>query len=476
LRLQPDPSGQNPIEVVDLVMKIKSHEPKAILLEAKTHLVKDPLIQNYVSYGRIHLQYKEFPEPDLNLQFFGNWREGSYSLNAAYKFLDGSFTSNVELKHIPAAQVVSMLRNYGWLREDYDGRKIWVTMKGQSQGSLKEWEKLPLTISDFRLEGDVGEIAIDYFQAHNLKPFTFKPLKAKIRNLDIDRFLEVLRRPRELKFIGRLGQFSGQLDLSREDDLRLTGTHTGLEFIFSNRGQREVQQVSSLKGDFAMKRNRWSLNVKSIDLNNGKFVGNIRLGADRDFRDIEVKLAAQELTLSPAVQKVMSGGGEIPVLKGALNSHIQNGRLLSLEGSLSSPQFTVDQIQFEKFNSEFNSKEGLVHVSMNAQKVAVKPQSEIFSFFKKIMRDDQADSEFKFKDFSVKFHMTPQDEMKWTRLVLFGAGNKSLHITSDGGWNRQGFLSGQVALRGKPQALWYLSGHRDQPKLTESNGIQSTGH
>lgn len=474
LRIRPDPSGQNPIEVVDLVLKLASRDPKKVILDAQTHLAKDPLFQNYVSLGRVHAEYKEFPEKNLVLQFFGNLREGNYSLNAAYDFSDGNFSSNVDLKHIPAAQVVNVLKDYGWLQEDYDGRKIWVTMKGQSQGSLKNWEKLPLIISDFRLEGDVGEITIDYFEAYQLKPFIFKPLKAVVKNLDVDRLLEVIKRPRQLKFIRSLGRFNGTLDLRHEDEVKLSGEHSGVEFIFSNGSFREIQTISSIKGDFSMRQNRWNLNIRDLVLNDGKFKGQMRLAADRDFRDIEVTLGAQELSFSPAVQKVISEGGEIPTVKGDLKTHIQNGQILQLSGFFSIPQLVANKIQFEKFSTDFDSRSGYGHFSVKAQRVNVRPNSSVYPFLKKILKEDDINSDFKFKDFSVRFQTTPLDELKWTQLSLSSLGNEH-RISSDGGWNQQGFLNGEMLSRGKSKSTWYFSGHRDHPEVTESSGNKSKG-
>jgi hypothetical protein len=469
------PVTQEPIEVVDLNLLVKSQQPKVVVLDAKTHLVKNPILQDFVSHGKVHLEYKEFPEQDLSLHFFGNWREGNYSLNATYNFADTNLSSNVELKHIPGSQVISVLKTYGWLREDYDGRQIWVTMKGQTQGTLKEWQKLPLIISDFQVEGDIGELQIPYFQAMQLKPFVFKPMKAQVKKLNIDKLLAFLKRPRQLTFIGKLGEFNGQLELLKEDELKLSGNHTGLEFIFSRLGQRQAQTISSLKGDFTMKNNRWNLQVKDIKLDQGKFDGDLKLGADRDFKDIEVKLLAKELVLSPAVQRLVSGGGQIPSVSSEIQASIQGGQVQNLKGNLSAPKMTIDKMGVERFNSQFESKNGSVNVQFQAQQVQVNPSANTYDLFRRILKQEAAPTDFKISRVNGALKMTPEEELKWQTSGILSE-LKATQISSEGSWNKLGFLNGQIFVRGAAKGLWYVSGHRDEPKITEANGTRSASH
>lgn len=475
LKLDYPEISPNPMEVVDFVMQVRSHQPKVVVLQAKTHIVKDSILQNYVSHGKIHLEYKEFPTRDLLVHFFGNWREGSYSLNAAYNFNEASFSSNVELKHIPAAQVISVLRDYGWLRGDFDGRKIWVTMKGQSQGTLKNWEKLPLVISDFKVEGDVGEILVPYFEASQLRPFTFKPMVARVKDLNLDRLLEFLKRPRELDFIGRLGDFSGDLYLPKENELRLSGRHSGLELVFSSRGTRQIQALSSVKGDLIMKDQGWNLNVKDIVLDRGKFKGALKLVADRDFREINLDIDAEELVLSPDIQKLITNGGEIPMARADLQAKIKGGLVQSLRGGVSSPKFKAHAIDFEKFNTRFQSEKGQVVVNFQAQDLHVAPTAEPYPVLKKILRQDSLNSQLKFRQLAGRLLINSDRQMSWKNITL-ATENKAISLVSDGEWNQQGLLRGQVNVRGPKNSIWYISGHRDQPQFTESNAVQSPGH
>lgn len=471
LQLMPQ---QEPMEIVDIIVRVKSHLPQALELEASTHLVRDVLFRNYVSQGRVHIDYREFPESVLTVNLFGNWREGNYSLHANYNLGDSSFVSNLELKHIPAAPVISVLRNYDWLREDYDGRKTWVTLRAQSQGFANQWEKAPLIISDFKIEGDVGEVGVPQFEALQLKPFVFKPLQAQVRNLNIDRFLDFVKKPRALKFIGKLGEFSGSLELASEDSLSLKGRHSGLEFIFSNRGERELQVVSAVDGELSLKGERWRLDVQKMALESGAFMGDIQLSADREFKNIDVRFAADELSFSPKVQKIMSGGGAIPSIKTHFKAQIQAGQVKYLNGFLNSAAFQVDQMKFERLASRFDIRDQSAAVQLQAQAIEVFPGAMIFPFLTKLTKSVPPVDSFKVKQVNGKFDMSARNELKWKGVsALLDEG--SWRLSSEGQWTDVGQITGQILMKNsKQRSQWYVSGHRDQPQLAESHEIQST--
>jgi hypothetical protein len=454
LRLEYDPAPQSAIEVIDLNLEVKSHQPKLIHLEAKTHLMRDNIFQDYVSHGQVQIEYKEFPEQEIMVQFFGNWREGNYSLNADYKFEDTTLISNAELKHIPASQVISALKNYGWLRDDLDGRKIWVTMKGHSQGRVSQWEKIPLAINDVFIEGDLGEIQVDEFQSTNMKPFVFKPMQARVKKLSVDRLLEFLKRPRSLNFIGNLGEFNGRLELIDENEIRLSGRHTGMEFIFANRGQREIQKIASMDGELRMKQNRWSLSLNDIVLDKGHFIGDFKLSADREFKNIEAHLTSEDLTLAPSVQRLMTGGGEMASVKSQIQAQIQGGHLQMLKGSAKLAELEVVDLKNENLG-----------LQMGSQNLRVAVTSPAYPTLKKIMSGDGGNQPIVLKNLNGHFELNSQQELHWKNLAAV-LDTKPIKLVSQGQWDGQGLLSGQVLVRGaSANSKWSISGHRDQPQV-----------
>ena len=463
LRLQYLPSQQSSVEVVDFSLQIKSHSPKVIFLEAKTHLIKESFIQNFASSGNVAIEYKEFPEEQLSAQFYGHWREGSYSLKADYKMADSSLTTEAELKHIPATQVISALKNYGWLQEDWDGRKMWVTMKGHSQGKAKEWEKLPVSLNDVLLEGDLGEISVDEFRASQLKPLVFKPLQAQIKNLKVAPFLEFLKQPRRLSFLGELGEFNGHLELTNDQEMHLMGKQTGLEFIFSNKGSRQVQKVTSLEAEVKLRQNKWDLTTSKIIFDQGQFEGNLKILADRDLKKMDVQITAETLTLAPAVQKLMTGFDQKASFRSQVQIKLQEGRVEQLTGFLKTPDLLVEQLHFEKFNSQFSMNHEILNLQISAQNFQIQAPSKAFDLLAQVTGGPE--DIFKLKQLNGRFEMSPSREVKWKN-VTAQMESKNYKLASDGQWNSEGVLAGKIQVGGKTKPnQWNLLGHRDHPQV-----------
>lgn len=455
LRVHYDPSSESTIEMVDLFLKVKSHQPKVVQLEASTEFMN--------SNGQIFLEYKEFPESEVKARFFGNWREGNYALNADYKLADTSLTTNAELRHIPAAPVIEVLKKYNLLREDLDGRKIWVTLNGQAKGLIKDWEKMPLTFTDIRVEGDLGEIEVEEFKTAQLKPFLFKPMQARLKNLKAERFLEFLKQPRRLNFLGELGEFNGRLELLNEQEMHLIGRHSGLEFIFSNRGKRQIQKLTSFEGEIKLQNNNWELITKDIVLDHGQFDGDIKVMADRDLKKIDLQFKAENLRLAGPVQKLMTGADQSANFNSQLQMQWQGGHLNSIKGFLRSPELTVDQLSFEKLNSQFTFKNEALGMQVSAQSFQVRSPSQAFDLLSKI--NPIKEPVFNFRQFGGHFEIQKDNNLYWNN-VSVQLGEKLTKISSDGHWDGQGFLAGKVLFSGPSRSSkWNLSGHRDQPQL-----------
>ncbi len=455
LKVKYDLVPQRTIELDDLALMVKSHQPKVIQLKANTHLLN--------IFGQVLMEYKEFPEKEMMLHFFGNWREGSYSVNADYKFSDTTLTTNVELKHIPAAQVMAALKDYGWFREDFDGRKIWVTMKGHSQGKVKEWKKTPITLNNVRIEGDIGEIQVDEFQAHHLKPFLFKPLLVQIKKLNINRFLEFIKKPHKLSFLGDLGEFNGRFELINDHEMQLVGQQRGLEFIFSNRGQRQVQKLTSAEGTLKLRDNKWEFVTQDVVLDQGKFEGDLKVTSDRGLKKINFLLNAENLILAAPVQKLMTGLDQQASFKSQVRIQVHEGQLENLTGFIRSSDLTVDQIHFEKLNSQFDMKNETVRMQMTAQALKVAATAKAINILSRLVGSEN--EALNFKQLAGRFEIKSNRELKWQGLSASLDG-KPLKISSDGQWSTQGLLDGKISVtKNNSISKWFLRGHRDQPQI-----------
>ncbi len=101
LEIIPEKHPQYAADLLNFVVKVKSFEPRIIEITAKSHLLKDQQVGDYLSHANLYVEYKESPEKSLQAHFFGNWREGHYSVIANYTLDERLLAIETDLKHIP---------------------------------------------------------------------------------------------------------------------------------------------------------------------------------------------------------------------------------------------------------------------------------------------------------------------------------------------------------------------------------------
>ncbi|MEN0060141.1 MAG: hypothetical protein AAGB31_14985, partial [Bdellovibrio sp.] len=283
-------SERNPLysaELFNFMVRVKSFDPRIIEMTAKTHLLRDQQVGDYLSHANLFFQYKEFPAPSLQAHIFGNWREGHYSLIAGYDLMEGDLSIESDLKHIPLSQILAILQKYDLASKELNGRQVWVSAKGRMRTTFEKLRTSPFELRDMQLEGDLGDLKVERIQVLSVEPLKYSPIFIDIQNLDVAKLLVLLNRPKSTSVVGDLGRFTGRAEVISDQNIRLRGEHTGLEFVFSNKGQREMQVIDTMVGDIALEKDHWNFRVHRVVPRGGSFIGDIKLKADRDFRDVE---------------------------------------------------------------------------------------------------------------------------------------------------------------------------------------------
>ncbi|WP_374030383.1 hypothetical protein [Bdellovibrio bacteriovorus] len=345
-------------ELMNFAVKVKSFEPKVIEVTAKTHLMKDSQVGDYLSHANLYLQYKESPEAAVQAHFFGNWREGHYSVIANYTLGDQLLAVETDLKHIPLSQILAILQKYQLASRDLNGRQVWMSSKARMAGPVDEIRTLPLEIRDLRLEGDLGEMHVEKINIGSLEPLKYEPILVDVKKLDIEKLLVLLNRTKQTSILGHLGSFTGRAEIVSDQKMRMSGEHAGLEFVFSNKGQRELQVIESMVGDIALDQDQWSFQIKRVEPRGGVFVGDLSLRADRDFKAVAVKTHIDELQLALPVQKLMTNGGEIGLMSLDGDLRFGEGKVQSLKGLLRLNSMNVEGVALGKTRASFNWSKG----------------------------------------------------------------------------------------------------------------------
>lgn len=449
-------------ELLSFSVNVRSFEPKIIEIRAKTHLMRDEQVGDYLSHANLYIEYKDSPEQTVQSHFFGNWREGHYSIIANYTIDDRLLTMEADLRHIPLSQVLGVLSKYDLVSKDLVSKQAWISGKTRLVGDVDRLKESPFEVSGFQVEGDLGEMSIDRISFSSLDPLKYNPIRIDIKRLNIEKLLEFLNRTEKSKIFGQLGTFQGQAQVVSDQDISLTGDHSGLEFIFSNRGQREVQVIEKMRGEVRLRDENWEFKIGRMEPRGGKLSGNVRVRADRDFKTVDVNADIEELLFADAVQKLMTNGGEIG--SASLNAHldVKGGDVSDVRGVFRLGSLNTEGMSFEKVKAQISGvkKNLLFNIQMDA--VDLEPVSAGATLLAPLVSNStnsialqKITGQFKTQDFQT---------LEWRNVQ--GIMGEHTRMITDGSWNSAGQVHGTVLLRdGKGSKHFVIEGHRDQPLI-----------
>lgn len=451
--------------LMDFSTRVKSFEPKVIEVRAKTQLLKDGTVGDYLSHANLYMEYKENPEKVVQAHFFGNWREGHYSFIANYNLEDHLLTAETDLKHIPLSQILSILQKYDLASKNLNGKQVWISAKGRWMGPVENLRNSPLTVRDLRLEGDLGEMHVEQMEFTKFEPLVYRPIRVDIRKLDVEKLLVLLNRPYDARILGSLGQFSGVADINSDRMIRLQGEHRGLEFIFSNKGQRESQVIERMLGEIALSGDKWLIAVNRVEPKGGNFIGDVKVEADRDFKNLEIKAHVDELAFTPVVQNLMTQGGEVGSVSLDGEVRIKNGTLDKAKGLFRVQNMKVEGVSFEKTKTQFEGQQGSLSLSTQVQKISFEETSPTAGLLKQIIPDKYwTKGSFDAQDFNGKFILQDGKSLSWKG--FHAKFDKNAQVSADGSWDHDGVLKGSVQVReGSQNRKWIVEGNRDEPRL-----------
>lgn len=474
LKIVADKYPQFSSELHNFNVKVKSFDPKVIEVTAKTHFFKDSQVGDFLSYANLYVEYKESPQPAIQTHFFGNLREGHYSIIGSYALDERVLSLETDLKHIPLSQILVTLQKYNLASKELNGRQVWVSTKAHIAGPIDEIRHLPLDIRDMFLEGDLGELKVDRIDIRSTEPLQYSPIYVDIRKLDIEKLLVLLNRTKNTNILGKLGEFSGHAEIYSDKKMKMSGEHKGLEFVFSNKGQRELQVLEKMEGDIAFDGDQWMFSINEIEPRDGKFVGNISMNADRDFQKVEMKTIVQDLSLANPVQKLMTNDGKIGPLIINADVRPKNGGLAYLKGSLRLDDMSIEGMDFSKTKVSMDWTHEEILLNAQIKSIKVSPDSAAAEVFQKVTLPS-----WWVGDVLVMNGLTGQLRSKGLKILSWknfqAQIGKTGKFATEGSWDKEGYLKGIVANRdGKINKKWLIEGSRKDPEFVEDlNSMRS---
>lgn len=462
----PEPRYKAQFDAIRL--KTKGNTGRGFVLDAKTHLFKDEAVGDFLSYANLHVEYTEQPEDKILVHFFGNLREGYYSLIGNYSFADHLVSFETELKHIPLSSVVGLSSKISGEPPKIHPKKLWLSMKAHSTGLVEDLKKSALQVRDVSVEGDLLELKTDLIEFESIEPLKYKPIQLQVKNLSLSELFNIYSKKLPSKTLGRLGDFSGVADIRSGQDVSLKGELRGLELNFSNRGDREVQVVERMNTEIHFSNSGWLGKVNRIELQNGVLSGDVEIQADKDFKKVKISTQAEEILFSEPVQKLMTGGGYVKPMKAVLNTEINEGRISAMRGFIRSEGFLIDNLEIKAMDLQLGLEKSQITINAKLGNLDIPKDSEAFTLLSSVVPSKWvSDQSLEFADIRGRFVVQSPTELSWHNVS--GTNSKNRKVMIDGGWNSSGQVYGQVLSKegNKTFKRYQIGGTRAVPVLKE---------
>lgn len=453
LRIHYLPVAFTSAEIDNFQAFLKAEDPRWIQI---TGLLREPTAD-------IQIDLHEGDSPNIAARFSGVWSEGQYNLQAKLDSKTQNFTFESNLKQLPLSRIIPILKKYRWVESEFNGKRAWISGQMKTAGPVSELAKTPFHFSNFKIEGDLGEISCTKAEIQSWQPLKFKPVEFQIRGLNIKEFLTFLNRPHPSPALGDLGLFNGTATFINPEEVRLRGDYSGLEFIFSNRGIRQVQALSLVSGELELRNNQWRIDVDRIRPVEGIFEGRVQIHADKNFKDLRLKANISELGLAPKVQSLMTNGGSLGALNGQIQAKLKSAQIIDLNAALKWDQLLIEGVRFQKPKATIQTINQEIKMQLAAQELEILPQSIAAPLFQPIF-DNSKEDYWSLKSPTASIRTRKFQSLKWDQFL---AQTSIGSLQSTGEWNERSELNGVLQLSGKNKKSWDIRGTRSQPQLVE---------
>jgi hypothetical protein len=468
LRVNYLPVPFSTFEFQGLTAELESGKPLIFNVDSHLNINGETLSGDYSSHASWKLQYDETRQPRSKFELSGTWREGRYDLNTDFDSPSKKYNLEIDIQHIPLSQVFPVLKKYQIMTTDFNGKQSWISAKVHSSGDADTIVKSPWDITGLSLEGDLGEIKTEEIHISELEPISFQPIRFELKNMDGDKLLEFFARPHPGPTLGNLGRFNGQLFLQNTHEANLVGEHQGFEFIFSNKGSRQIQVLKSFKTKMEFKENAWFGKLYEFEIPDGELKGEVELEADRNWKDLNLQVALESLRLSPSIEKLMTQGGLLRDFSGNIRAHLNEGVLRAISGEIAGTDWVIDGLQFLSPKIRLGQNKDIINLQFKANEMKIPPKtagSDLLTTF----QQDNAElwgEQLDLKNVFVNIETRALSDFRWTE---FRATADKFKLQSHGGWDQENQLFGEIKLIDKRKShKWKLQGSRDAPQFLKN--------
>lgn len=470
LHVQYLPNPSNTFDLDRLVIHRVSENPLALVTSGELNLGGEALSGDYSSKAQFQI---DFSHPELTAKVKGSWREGTYGFDLNSNIEKRTFALQGHTEHLPLSQMIPLLKKYELVKGEYDGRQVWLNLRFQSSHEVVWGERVPVQIERLGIEGDMGQIEGGGFVIRRWTPVEVTPTEIGVHGLQVERLMRLLGYDEKPHSFGDLGVFNGVVKIDDRQRLQLTGEHTGLEFIFSNRGERQTQKISLMAGTFELDKDRWKMKINSIRPLEGLFLGDVTLEGDLHQARTQLKMRVDEMHLGANVQTLMSGGGSLGRWAADVDATWKGRTLDSLTGQILAQDLSVDGIETSHARATLSrGRDGGIDMDIKLKPVTVAESARLRGLLEPLLPEESQQPEgmkaaWQSDLVQMTAHQSPDGSFSWKFKPI---QMKGWALRSEGRWDPEGQVDGLASVKTSDrETAWRLEGDRDELSFAKMN-------
>ncbi len=467
LNINYEPISYTHIEVQDFTLGLQASDA-TIDITGILKLGGEAMAGEYPSHANINAKYFEPTEADKSARWTvaidGGFREGNYEIQADLNQQTKVAKISAQAKHLPIGPLLPALKKYKLMNSEYNAKEMWISLDLDLNGSTENWGQSKISVRNFKLEGDIGEITTADFNFNSIDPLVHETIEIDMKGFKLDKFFEFVNRQNPSSFIANLGLINGRAQLMSDDQLNFDGDLSGLELIFSNKGVREMQVISLISGSVLLKNNKWNVQVSTVKPLEGIFDGKLSIVADRDWQDAKLQIMIDELQLSPQVQNLMTRSGRIGIINADLKMAFKQNDLSEILGTLKINDFMIEGIEGRKARAVINTQDNEFILGWNINEVKIFHESTAFDSLQPLFIGESEQNPILLNQFSTQISTKALKDFSWRGAQAVWSGNR---LTSEGGWDVQGNVQGNILIDSKnSKKRFEIKGVRDSLQIS----------
>lgn len=443
------------LQVKKLKAELTDKPEKSASIDGNLELI--PIADNHLIGWNTRFQM-DATENLVKSHFKGQWREGSVNLDLDYKAKDNQLELKGDFKQIPLGQIFIFTNELGWSKGAPSARQSWISFHTDYVQHSKK-DKL-VNIKDVKVEGDFGDIKVPLLEAKG-EPLVWQPLKVELNTVNISKLLTAFDQPHPSSSLSSLGVFNGFLELDGPRFKSAQGDLKGLEFVFSNKGIRDVQVVSTMRLDVREIDNQYKAKITDLELKDGEFKGQVDANYNKADSSTQMQVLLDQIKLNPKVEKLMTNKGFLSAFQGKLNILFKKDEKPQIQGFIKADSGQIEKVNFEKLRWEINSSNIESLWKFTFQDLKWNAETQSLETLQKILKVDASTLEM--RNFTVK-GKKGENSFEWTELQAQITEPK-IRINSQGAWDEDGNLKGTIQVKSDKESRQInISGTRESPE------------